>query len=101
MTRPGRRPSGPPYLHSVYIKDITKIVKVGANPNEYPINLTFDETTFRVTITLENNYQLDLSVSNFNDLIGFDKKVLKDQTNIGVRVPNLSQTLTFLTFIVT
>ena len=74
-----------------YIKDITKIVKVGANPNEYPINLTFDETTFRVTITLENNYQLDLSASNFNDLIGFDKKVLKDQTKIGVRVPNLSQ----------
>ena len=74
-----------------YIKDITKIVKVGANPNEYPINLTFDETTFRVTITLANNYQLDLSASNFNDLIGFDKKVLKDQTNIGVRVPNLSQ----------
>ena len=74
-----------------YIKDITKIVKDGANNNEYPITLVFDETTFRVTITLADNYQLDLTASNFNDLIGFDKKVLKSGNNIGQRVPNLSQ----------
>ena len=74
-----------------YIKNITKIVKDGANNNDYPITLEFNETTFRVTITLANNYQLDLAASNFNNLIGFDKKVLKDNINIGVRVPNLSQ----------
>ena len=74
-----------------YIKDITKIVKNGKTPNEYPITLEFDDTTFRVTITLAQNYQLDLTASNFNDLIGFDKKVLKSGNNIGVRVPNLSQ----------
>ena len=63
---------------NTYIKDVTKIVKDGAN-NEYPITLEFDDKTFRVTVTLANNYQLDLTVSNFNDLIGFDKKVLKDK----------------------
>ena len=44
-----------------------------------------------MTVTLAENYQLDLTASNFNDLIGFDKKVLTSGTNIGVNVPNLSQ----------
>jgi len=76
---------------NTYIKDQTKIVKDGANNNEYPISLEFDNTTFRVTVTLANNYQLDLTASNFNELIGFDKKILSNETNIGTRVPNLSQ----------
>ena len=59
---------------NTYIKEITKIVKDGAN-NEYPITLEFNETTFRVTVILAANYQLDLTASNFNELIGFDKKV--------------------------
>ena len=72
-----------------YIKEITN---TGDNDNPiYPISLEFDETTFRVNIKLSTNYQLDLSKSNFNELVGFDKKVLKDAVNIGDRVPNLSQ----------
>ena len=76
---------------NTYIKDITKIVRDGNNNNDYPITLEFDNTTFRVTVTLAQNYQLHLTASNFNELIGFDKKVLKSGNNIGVRVPNLSQ----------
>ena len=41
---------------------------------KYPINLTFNEATFRVTIALDANYQLDLTKGNFNELIGYDKK---------------------------
>ena len=73
---------------NTYIKDMTK---TDDDPPEYPITLEFDNTTFRVTVTLSDNHQLDLTASNFNDLIGFDKKVLKNKTNIGPRVPNLSQ----------
>ena len=58
---------------------------------DYPITLTFDDPTFRVIITLATNYQLDLTKSDFNELIGYDKKIIKDETNIGVRVPNLTQ----------
>ena len=72
-----------------HIKDITK---TGDNDDPtYPITIEFDTTTFRVTVTLASNYQLDLTQSDFNDLIGFNKKVLKDVVNIGDRVPNLSQ----------
>ena len=76
---------------NTYIKDITKIVKNGNTPNEYPITLEFDDTTFRVTVTLAKNYQLDLTASNFNELIGFNKEILKNEQNIGPKVPNLSQ----------
>ena len=76
---------------NTYIKDITKIVKDGNLPNEYPITLEFNNTTFRVTALLAKNYQLDLTASNFNDLIGFNKEILKNEQNIGPKVPNLSQ----------
>ena len=57
----------------------------------YPINPSFGYTIFRVTKTLKQNYQIDLSKSNFYELIGFDVKIIKDRTNFGPRVPNLSQ----------
>ena len=55
------------------------------------MTLEFDDTTFRVTIDLANQYQLDLRSSNFNEWIGFDKKLLTSNINIGPRVPNLTQ----------
>ena len=70
---------------NTHIKNATK------TGDTYPITLVFDDTTFRVTVTLAANYQLDLRASNFNDLIGFDKKTLASGTHIGPRVPNLSQ----------
>ena len=73
-----------------YIKEETKI-KDDKGKEHYPITLTFDDPTFHVIITLETNYQLDLTKSDFNKLIGYDKKILKDEMNIGARVPNLTQ----------
>ena len=67
---------------NTYIKDITKIVKDGNLPNEYPITLEFDNTTFRVTVILSKNYQLVFTASNFNELIGFNKEILKKMNRI-------------------
>ena len=72
-----------------HIKEITKTGD--ADDPTYPITLEFNDTTFGATITLASNYQIDLTHSDFNELIGFNKKVLKDAVNIGDRVPNLSQ----------
>ena len=66
-----------------YIKEKTKTTD-GEGNEDYPITLSFDEPTFHVIITLATNYGLD-------ELIGYDKKILKDEMNIGVRVPNLTQ----------
>ena len=57
----------------------------------FPISIRFDNSTFRVVIKLAQNYQLDLRSSNFNDLIGFNKKILSASENIGDYIPNLSQ----------
>ena len=73
-----------------HIREAT-VIKQANKEDEYPINLKFNETTFRVTITMKENYQLDLTKSNFYELIGFDKKIIKDKVNIGPIVPNLSQ----------
>ena len=53
--------------------------------------MKFNATTSRVTIVLPTRVTLDLTKSDFNDLIGFDKKVLTSGTHIGNKVPNLSQ----------
>ena len=73
-----------------YIKAETKTTD-GEGNEDYPITLTFDEPTFRVIITLATGYQLDLTKSDFNELIGYDKKILTDEKNIGDRVPNLTE----------
>ena len=40
---------------------------------------------------MKTGYQLDLTESNFHELIGFDKVILKDADNYGSRMPDLSQ----------
>ena len=54
-----------------YIKEKTTTID-GEGNEDYPITLTFDEPTFRVIITLETSYGLDLTKSDFNELIGYD-----------------------------
>ena len=53
--------------------DFDQYIKTNTNQGDkYSVSLEFDTTTVRVTITLDPNYQIDLTKSNFNDLIGFD-----------------------------
>ena len=73
-----------------YITAETKTID-GEGKEDYPIKLTFDEPTFHVIITLATGYQLDLTKSNFNELNGYDKVILQDERNIGVRVPSLTE----------
>jgi len=40
---------------------------------------------------LKTGYQLDLTASNFYELVGFDRVILKDTEKYGSRMPNLSQ----------
>ena len=61
-----------------------------SNPS-FPVTLEFDDTIFRTIITLAPNYQLDLTQSDFKDLIGFNKKILTNSENVGDYIPNLSQ----------
>lgn len=55
---------------------ITVITNDGGE-DEYLITLTFNEVLFRVEIPMKQGYQLDLSVSDFNLLIGYEKILLR------------------------
>ena len=72
-----------------YLKDKTR-TGTASNPS-FPISLEFDDTIFRTIVTLAKNYQLDLTQSDFNDLIGFNRRILSSSENIGDYIPNLSQ----------
>ena len=55
----------------------------------YSINLTFILSTYRVLITLDGAYQLDLRGTEFGDLIGFEKKLIT-KTEYGTKLPNIT-----------
>jgi len=44
-----------------------------------------------VIVTLDTDYRLDLTKSNFNNLIGFDKVILQNEVNIGTKTQNVSE----------
>ena len=56
----------------------------------YSINLTFILSTYRVLVTLDGDYQLDLRGTDFGDLIGFEKKLVT-KTEYGTRLPNITK----------
>ena len=58
------------YWNYMKKKTVIKSSSGKKEDNEYRTTLEFDETIFKV-ITILTNYQLDLTKSNFYELIGF------------------------------
>ena len=53
--------------------------------------LFFDNSIFRAVILLDNSVQIDLSNGTLADLLGFEKKVLDQTTNVSNNVPNITR----------
>ena len=60
--------------------------------NSDNFNLEFNNADYKVIITLLNNYQLDLSVSEINEILGFTKKVVTT-TESGTLYPNITRSV--------
>ena len=58
----------------------------------YSINLTSILSTYRDLISIEGDHQLDLRRTEFGDLIGFDKKIVK-KTEYGAKLPNITNSI--------
>ena len=58
----------------------------------YSINLTFVLSTYRVLVSLDGSYQLDLRRTDFGNLIGFEKKVVT-KTEYGTKLPNITNSV--------
>ncbi|PFX12161.1 hypothetical protein AWC38_SpisGene23925 [Stylophora pistillata] len=67
----------------------------GDDDTPHPITLEFDDTIFRVEITLAENYQFDLRESNFNELIGFNKVLLNLESMLAQKFPIYHKRLIF------
>ena len=59
---------------------------------KYSINLTFILSSYRVLISVSDNYQLDPRGTDFGDLIGFEKKLVT-KTEYGTRLPNITKSI--------
>ena len=60
---------------------------------KFGINLTFILTTYKVLLSItSDNYWLDLRGTEFGDLTGFDKKIVK-KTEYGAKLPNITNSI--------
>ena len=78
------------YLHSAMKKK--NHFRTVNNSEVYDINIVFVLSTYKVVLELENNHQIDLRVGEFNELIGFDKKIITE-TEYGSRLPNITNSV--------
>ena len=63
--------------------------------NKGPIfDLYFDFTVYLVVILMAKDYELDLSVGEFASLLGYEKKILKNETNFtGEMIPDITRSV--------
>ena len=64
------------YIHQ-YLSQKSHHSTDSKGEKKYSINLTFVLSTYRVLVSLDGDYQLDLRGTEFGDLIGFEKKLIK------------------------
>ena len=79
------------YIHQ-YMDQKSHHTTDSKGKKNYSINLTFILSTYRVLVSLEGSYQLDLRGTDFGDLIGFEKKLVT-KTEYGTRLPNITKSI--------
>ena len=82
------------YIHQYMVQKNHHSTDSSGNKT-YSINLTFILSTYRVLVSIEGDYQLDLRGTEFGDLIGFEKKIVKN-TEYGTKLPNITNSIDVL-----
>ena len=62
----------------------------GDDPEKYGINLYFVLSSYRILIELHEDYQVDLTTSDFRKLIGFNSKIVTS-TEYGTNLPDITR----------
>jgi len=79
------------YIHQ-YMDQKSHHTTDSKGEKKYSINLTFILSTYRVLLSLEGDYQLDLKGTEFGELIGFEKKLVT-KTEYGTKLPNITKSI--------
>ena len=82
------------YIHQ-YMSQKSHHSTDSSGKKTYSINLTFILSTYRVLVSLDGDYQLDLRGTEFGDLIGFEKKLIT-KTEYGSKLPNITNSIDVL-----
>ena len=82
------------YIHQYMVQKSHHSTDSNGNKT-YSINLTFILSTYRILISIEGSYQLDLRGTKFGDLIGFEKKLVT-KTEYGTKLPNITNSIDVL-----
>ena len=82
------------YIHQ-YMEQKSHHTTDSGGKKTYSINLTFILSTYRVLVSLDGDYQLDLRGTEFGDLIGFEKKLI-NKTEYGSKLPNIKNSIDVL-----
>ena len=78
------------YIHDTLLTNGDYSVVLGENT--FNINLDFSVSSFLVSISISNDYQLDLVSQAFADLLGFDNGIITALQS-SVRLPNITNSL--------
>ncbi|CAH3116152.1 unnamed protein product, partial [Porites lobata] len=82
------------YIHQ-YMSQKSHHSTDSSGKKTYSINLTFILSTYRVLVSLDGDYQLDIRGTKFGDLIGFEKKLI-NKTEYGSKLPNITNSIDVL-----
>ena len=77
------------YIHQ-YMEQKNHLTTDAKGVKNYSINLSFILSTYRVLVSLEGSFQLDLRGTDFGELIGFEKKLVT-KTEYGTKLPNITK----------
>ena len=79
------------YIHQYMVQKSHHSTDSNGNKT-YSINLTFILSTYRILVSIEGSYQLDLRGTKFGELIGFEKKLIT-KTEYGTKLPNITNSI--------
>ena len=75
---------------NTFIQQHTGKVDPTNKDSNYIFTIYFDMSVYRVVTLIHNDYELDLSQGNFNELLGYGKNVLSGDV-VGRNVPNITR----------
>ena len=79
---------------NVYLQSKTGFIDPNDENKGRIFYLYFDFTIYRVVIFMAKDYELDLSVGEFASLLGYEKKILKNETNFtGEMIPDITRSV--------
>ena len=75
---------------NTFLQQHTGKVDPTKKDSDYIFTIHFEFSTYRIFIIVRGDYELDLSQGNFNELLGYNKRILT-LSSLGDKVPNITR----------